>query len=627
MSTDYFSWKNFSELADLNGHIAFATDVIQRHQWQPAVLATLKMALERIVTKQNDKKLNVSVIGEFSTGKSTFINALLRRELLAASALQGTTVAVTVIEHTGQNALFVSMANGKQNRRQFRSVMEMHDMLYDLTTNPATAQQLHVVGVELMSESLEKGIRIIDTPGTNATEQWHEQVTRRAIRELSDLSVILVDATRPLPQTLCTFIGENLSDVLEQCIFVVTKIDLVRAVERPMLINYIKKKTAALGCPNALVLPYVAPAVIHAFAPGSDTFDNDELRRLSMQSEEQLYSHTARQRLQAQARKLITLTTQLYDSLTSQVKKMAEECEHQLEVLTKTLQTDLAPFIAQQKTKRQQQLATLMEGYKLNSDAQVNQLADDGKKHIMTTVLQKPNLDQLKQYMTQDLAKDCAAEAQKMAEAAQGTQKDFRECFRQVMNDFQTDFEKLFTDLKILQIDFGRKDFKYPEERQVDTVNLNDAAQFVSSELSKENWAFLGGAAAGAVVGTMIAPGVGTVIGAVAGFVFGGNQAPKIEKVRSQLSKKMTPLLDSFFNKTISTIGNTRNEYMTLMQQNIVIEIDRYLDSYQAIVNQRIVLQRQQRAKVEQQINSLNSELAIIAQRRQSLMSIAQQLH
>ena len=137
----------------------------------------------------------------------------------------------------------------------------------------------------------------------------------------------------------------------------------------------------------------------------------------------------------------------------------------------------------------------------------------------------------------------------------------------------------------------------------------------------------LGGAAAGAVVGTMIAPGVGTVIGAVAGFVFGGNQAPKIEKVRSQLSKKMTPLLDSFFNKTISTIGNTRNEYMTLMQQNIVIEIDRYLDSYQAIVNQRIVLQRQQRAKVEQQINSLNSELAIIAQRRQSLMSIAQQLH
>ena len=98
MKDNYFSWENLSEMADIQSHITYATTVLNRYNWDDSIKRSLKKQLDAIVAKQNDKVLNISVIGEFSTGKSSFINALVGHELLAVNVLQGNTVAITIIE-------------------------------------------------------------------------------------------------------------------------------------------------------------------------------------------------------------------------------------------------------------------------------------------------------------------------------------------------------------------------------------------------------------------------------------------------------------------------------------------------------------------------------------------------
>lgn len=92
-------YEQISEYVDISSHIQFAESLIDRYEWDKETKKRLVSQLQLIHNKEKDKCLNLSVIGEFSTGKSTFINALLGEELLIYSVIQGTTVVNTVIEY------------------------------------------------------------------------------------------------------------------------------------------------------------------------------------------------------------------------------------------------------------------------------------------------------------------------------------------------------------------------------------------------------------------------------------------------------------------------------------------------------------------------------------------------
>ena len=98
-NTVWFPWRDMADLSGLGRHIRFAGELIEKYRWDAEIQQELSERLERIERKQQDQCLNLSVIGGFSSGKSTFINALLRLDLLSAGILQGTTVAATVLEY------------------------------------------------------------------------------------------------------------------------------------------------------------------------------------------------------------------------------------------------------------------------------------------------------------------------------------------------------------------------------------------------------------------------------------------------------------------------------------------------------------------------------------------------
>lgn len=270
---EYFSLNNLTALSRIDEHLSFVEEIMEKYNEKNFIWEDVHQQIDFIRKKKNDKKLNISVIGEFSTGKSTFINALIRKELLASSAMQGTTVASTVIDYAGQCNMRLEYLDGHSEMLNFSCFDELRSGLKYYTTEASVARQLKAVNVSLPADILKNEFRIIDTPGTNVTEAWHEDVTVRALKEKSDLSIILTSAEKPVPNTMLSFARKNLESILPQCVFVVTKLDSIRPRERDRQLAYVKMKLEEeLDIQEAVVLPYVSPMVLGSQMPMDDKY-------------------------------------------------------------------------------------------------------------------------------------------------------------------------------------------------------------------------------------------------------------------------------------------------------------------------------------------------------------------
>lgn len=348
-----------NEIMNTGEYISFAEELINKYGWEASAEKSLREQLSKIKEKDSDKELNLSIVGEFSVGKSTFINALLREELLMSNILQGTTAAATVIEYSPDFALTINFKNQTSQSFKYENSAELKNSINNYASENENAKDIDSVKVYYPSESLKKGFRIIDTPGTNATELWHEETTVRAIRELSDTSIILIDATKTLPETQKQFIRENLEGVLEQCIFVVTKIDLVRDKERQQVLEYLKKQISyEFGLESPCVIPFSSLLVLENAlnesreTPRQDNTDNEKLLSLSYKNESELYERIAEQKLIAQTKKILLLMDDMYSGMKAQMLSISENYERAYQNLDQSKTQDLYAFLNNENQAR-----------------------------------------------------------------------------------------------------------------------------------------------------------------------------------------------------------------------------------------------------------------------------------
>jgi small GTP-binding protein len=131
------------------------------------------------------------VAGEFNSGKSSFVNALLGERVLP-EGVTPTTDRINVLRH-GERT---------EERVLEEFVLER--------THPA----------ELLRE-----IAIVDTPGTNAVIRRHEELTRDFVPR-SDLILFVTSADRPFTESERAFL-EHLREWGKKIVFVVNKVDIL----------------------------------------------------------------------------------------------------------------------------------------------------------------------------------------------------------------------------------------------------------------------------------------------------------------------------------------------------------------------------------------------------------------
>jgi small GTP-binding protein len=151
------------------------------------------------------------IAGEFNSGKSSFINALLGERVLP-EGVTPTTDRINILRH------------GSEISEQLREAYLLE------RTHPA----------ELLRE-----LSIVDTPGTNAIIRRHEELTRDFVPR-SDLVLFVTSADRPFTESERAFL-EQIREWGKKIVFIVNKIDILsRAEEREEVIRYVSEHGGTL---------------------------------------------------------------------------------------------------------------------------------------------------------------------------------------------------------------------------------------------------------------------------------------------------------------------------------------------------------------------------------------------
>lgn len=613
------------ETADFDGQIGFAQRLMNEYEWKADVRKILTKQLDRIVSKHNDEFLNLTVVGEFGTGKSTFINSLLRIEdFLVSSALQGTTVASTIIEYSRTYGITLEYQDGAVREYRFNNIMELKEALVSFTTQADVARGLGNVRIKLPASQLELGFRIVDTPGTNSNERWHEEVTVRTIKEVSDLVLLIVDANKPLSQTFIDFVKTNLSDMMNQCVFLVTRMDMIRKREREEVLRYIGDKVSYdFDIESPLVLPYAAFDIMEDCKGEECT----PLATISYETEEKLLYFMKQQKVIAQTKKLVSFMDAMYVNISKQMTDMQKGYKDELELLLRSKQVALEPFIDKQKSKRIENYRKTVISGRPQIVNEFQDMADSACKKILDKIDTVGNLDKLKKFSNDELPQLCFEETQSMIKKADSRSNQVNKWFSDEMHTFIGDFEKLFEDLEILKIDFDNKIVALPEMPQIQTSELADASKYVAKQLSKENRGYAGKAAAGAAIGTAIAPGVGTVIGGVVGFIFGAPKTEKTNAVIANTKEMLKAPLKGYFADVVQKITSNLDLHIGNVEESVSKEIDKYLVAYRETVSGRILTEEEKISQVEKKVNAIRIDIDSIERHKKALNVFVEQIN
>lgn len=615
------------EYVDISDHIEFAESLINKYEWDCETERRLVSQLQLINDKQKDKCLNLSVVGEFSTGKSSFINALLGENLLVSSIVQGTTVVNTIIEYYAHPVLYIQKKDGTRDVVNAQSIEELRRGLSDVTTNSSSARNIELVRVGLPSELLANGIRIIDTPGTNSIESWHEEVTKEAIKNLSDLSIILTDAIHPLPQTLIDFIDENLVDIYTQCAFIVTYYDKVRKSERESLLHYVERRlTQELEMSEPKVFPFIAPAVISDKAGEIIMSEQSEMVRISLQSQKRMLILMGKNRQISKIKKLLALTKEAYDILQTDMESQRVQLEQEYKLLLKTKQTSLGPFIEAEKKRCLFEFSNNADDVKDNFNSVLDKRILEAKNNVLKSVMSHSGTtaDSIKVCVSQDVPKEFERQVNKILKSTiVAMNQSLLTFFLEIMESYKINFEEQFNGLKIIRIDMRNIKPKKPRIKTASLSNFKNSLDYLATESSKENWCIGGGAATGAIAGAAFGGPIGAAIGGLIGAFVGAFGTTSTEELKKKACEKLSGQLDSAFLLVESDIISTFNNNVSIYKEAITREINQYLEKYKSAVDRKVAEHNSLIESNKKYSEQIMADLELILLRQRQLQSIS----
>lgn len=622
---NYSSWSDYLKNFDVGQYIDFAQHLIDKYRDKLHGAALFDKQLAVIQEKQNDTKLNISVIGEFSTGKSTFINALLRCNLLEECSLQGTTQAVTVLEYAPNYSTVVKhripipytpdLPHEYDSFEQFKKAVAAYAATAD-------AEDIETVSATLPAEILNSGVRILDTPGTNSEQAWHSEATIRALHDISDLSVIVVDATKPMPATFIDFIKEHLSDILNRCVFLLTKYDRIEEKDRKRLFQFMNAKLkASFGLENAELLPFSSSEILKAFVDNTSSRDS-EIVKLSLESEKSLITFAAKQRGAAQAQKLLSLIGNVYSELSESMSTLSNDFTQELELLNKSKNADLSSFIAEQKKER----CDAFEAKARSSCERIKSDIRDRKerciKGVRVDLWRKDSVKKIREYINEgDLRRMCRVEAHDMTDRLDEATGTVKECFMQELRNFQSEFQKKFRGLNLLDVSFAPKSVDTVAPSSISPVDLDSASRRVSASLDEDVLSSAMGAAGGAALGFALGGPVGGLLGGLFGAV-AGNAAYDMDGVKKDVWREMSSDVSRFFSDVIDECSSSLDSYVYNSKNRLSREIDNYYSEYRQCVDNRIAQWNSKKASVEQQIADINADVVALDNNRNAINSI-----
>jgi GTPase SAR1 family protein len=189
---------------------------------------------EDLFARLADDRFNLAVVGQFSRGKSSLMNAILNTEQLPTGIVPLTSVITTVQYGTTECARI----EFQEDRLPLEIPLESLSDYVTQRNNPGNAKRIKFAHVELPSELLRRGFYLVDTPGLGSAIIENTRTTEGFLPE-ADAFILVTSSDSPLSSEelrLLLDLGPNARRIF----FVVNKQDLASELDRAEVHEHIR---------------------------------------------------------------------------------------------------------------------------------------------------------------------------------------------------------------------------------------------------------------------------------------------------------------------------------------------------------------------------------------------------
>ncbi len=596
-----------------------------------ALRATAATNAATVRAARRAKRLRLAVVGEFSSGKSTLINALLGTEILASDIEPTTAVptrltwgpAFQVAIHAGGEVQRLYKCDlGDAPRKRARNVLmrlrsgEIPRLLQpngsltpqareaaarfvkEHTTERGRKGAIDEVVIVLPTPYLRGAIDIIDTPGFNpgldeAAQRRHHEITLSCVAR-SHLALFIIDGRNPMKSTEQDYL-ELFAPYLSRIFFVVNKMDVLidddgddeRAED---VIDYVRSElpTKFGVSPEGVHITFVTskPEVEPAAEPYVEALTQlrgDVVGFMQLSRERILLEQTAR------------LVTKAADDVEAAAREQHAKQRARLAQLQSMRITDRATMVSRVTRTAQAAFQSAATPFLNDAHARIKSARKRAMgfyRHELANVEQKAELEQAAHDAAIYVGNDIFAD-----EVQQVIVDGLAACIDASLKAMHAEFEGLYTNARIRQPGRMNRNEVRRTAHQLFSMQVHGdrAGAAVAREQQKgkmyEGGAGIAGGAIGLIVGGPIGLAIGANLGRGIGMLFGPSLETMVEKACKQQKKVLKEAGAQFYSYAHSAAQGNDRTFMALLEKTAHHQVRVYSDKVHELIteNQRAV--------------------------------------
>lgn len=193
------------------------------------------------------EKFELVVVGEFSRGKSTFVNAMLGKKILPARK-KATTAVISKIIYSDEPKYYLHYKDETKNIEEI-SEEKFLKLIAPKESAPEEGKKseqdfldtIDFADIAYPLEFCKDNVEIVDTPGINDINQNRIEITYRYLNQ-ADAVIMLLSATQALSNSEVEFLKERiLGNHIQNIFFVVTHKDELDEISEQKVLNFVTK--------------------------------------------------------------------------------------------------------------------------------------------------------------------------------------------------------------------------------------------------------------------------------------------------------------------------------------------------------------------------------------------------
>lgn len=577
---------------DVSKMIAQIEQIAQTHSIE------LPQSFYKIKARSKDPVLYVGLIGEFSSGKSTLVNAWLGDNVLKTDVLQATTAAPTVVKAESEYQIGTLLSNGdKILSQKFSQEGAFKEKLVDFL-HKVSAQEEYSKDIKLVSLSYpnnvlaNKGFALVDTPGANAENERHKKISGWAVEELCDVAIVIIPADIPYSESLNEFIKTYLNKSLKKCVFVITKVDSIRREsELDRLVSTVKRRIESsleIEVPEIITF---SPQLYLDAKRGKEEIAERKQHFISEfeKNSEKLFKLLYEKRDEYFYITLSEILKSLTEKLQSELRTKQDEYQKRIDYINANMLPDFDGWLQKNSTECRSSI------FQNSSKQAVEAKLVEEKNRFIATLANEINAleskDEIKQYMTADnIQQKINANAEEMGR----TINDYlQNITTSAFNKFSEEFTQVYKNLATVAIKSNSNyNFSYSHHDTSSSMTAveNTVADVFSSEETAGSVGSIVGGILGGALGIFLGGNPAIGVAAMKGLSELGRDLFSLFVTKGHLQKKsieqLTAIIESnYFPQILSSTDKKLDQFLSSAGNSVDEITAKYRKSYQKLID------------------------------------------